>query len=168
MGVQQSYNVNPSSGFPGDVARPSEPHGLDSGIIIVPSGATRKPRPGDAVYYDDTNNGFAIPTTAAQLLTVCGILSYRADQVARSTSILEFNNGDEIEVGVFGTFWVKAKSAIEYDDLIAWDVATFDWASLAAPAAFANLVNYPITCVSRLAVAANGIAQARVGFGRIK
>ena len=168
MGVQATYSVNPDLGFPGSLARPSEPHSVDSGIMVVPSGATRIPRPGDAVYYDATNNGYAIPTTAAHLLTVCGILSYRADEVAELDASIQFKDGAEVEVGIFGTFWVAAKVALEYNNLLVWDIATFDWNVLSAPADFAALHNNTITCASRIAVAADGIAQARIGYGRIK
>ena len=167
MPVQTSYAVNPDRGFAGKLARPTEPHSLDSGQVHVPAAATRKPTPGDAIVYDATENQFKLPTSAAESLTVCGILTYRADTVQGATGLV-FNDNDEIEVGVFGTFWVVAGSALEYGDLIAWDRTDYKWDKLATPAAFANLVDCPIVCVSRLPVAADGLAQARIGLGRVK
>ena len=166
--VQQSFNINPESGFPGDIAQASAPHVLDSGVINIPTSATRNPRPGDAVYYDTATNAFAIPTSAAQSHAVVGILSYRKDQVANANSIVEYADGDECEVGIFGGFWVKAGEALEYGNLLSWSRTAFDWEVLTAPANFAALVNYPIACVSRKAVADGGIAIARLGYGRIK
>ena len=184
MVVQGTYEINPDRGFPGDLARPTEPHALDSGVIHVPAAAPRKPRPGDAVYYNTTEDAYAIPTTAANLAVVVGILSYRKDVVqsgaARDT--VEYSDGAEVEVGVHGTFWVTAGSAIEYGGRIIWDIADYKWDALTIPAVAganvaavvtsinATLTAYgrtPIACVSRQAVAADGLAQARIGFGRI-
>ena len=165
--VQQTYNINPNFGFPGAIAEPSAPHALDSGVINVPTAATRTPRPGDAVYYDTTNNAFAIPTTAAQSLAVVGLLSYRRDQVATANSIIQFADGEEVEVAVFGTFWVTAGSAMEYGQAISWDRVDFQWDPYARVTDIASIVQVPIVCVSRLAVAANGIAKARIGYGRV-
>lgn len=179
MAVQRSYEINPERGFPGALARPSEPHALESGIIHVPANA-RKPRPGDALYYDTAENKFAVPTDAAQSALVCAILSYRADQVANAESIVEYSDDDEIQFARFGTFWVKAGAAMEYGQRIAWDRADYAWDPVADPALAANpsiatinallaaLGRYPIVCVSRLPVAADGIAQAQIGYGRIR
>lgn len=165
--VQKSYDINPDVGYAGDIARPSEPHSLDSGLISVPSAATRNPRPGDAVYYDTTANAFAIPTTAAHSLLVCGILSYRADTVANAASILEYGDGDEVEIGVFGTFWVPAGSAVEYGQMISWDRTDFQWDADARVTAIASILPNPIVCVSRKAGAADDMVQARIGYGRV-
>ena len=184
--VQQNYNINPTTGFIGDLAEPSAPHLSDSGVIHVPTSG-RKPRPGDAVYWNRTENAFSIPTDAATLRLVCGLLTYRKDQVASSTSVVEYSDGDEIEVAKLGAYWVKAGSAMEYEDRIAWDVADYQWdpdpitdfvadgSDLTTTQALANNIKailnevgrYPIVCVSRLPVAASGIAKARIGYGRV-
>ena len=164
--VQTNYSINPDRGFPGLLAQPSAPHALDSGVLHVPGTATRKPQPGDAVYYDATEDAYAVPTTAAHSLAVCGILSYRQDTVADADSKVKFDDGDEVEVAVLGGFWVTAGSAVEYNQLLAWDRADYLWDTLTKPAAFADLVTNPIVCVSRHGVAANGLAIARIGYGR--
>ena len=165
--IQQSYSINPDVGFPGDLAQASGPHHYHSGVLVVPSAATRNPRPGDAVYYDTTNNGFAIPTTAAHLLLVSGILGYRKDAVQNAADIVEFKNGDEVQVGVLGTFWVRAGSGMEYGQIIGWDLADYLWDVDARVTAIASIAQLPIVCVSRFAVAANGVAQAQIGYGRV-
>ena len=109
------------------IAEPSAPHHLDSGLLYVPSAATRNPRPGDAVYYDVTQNALRSPQSAAESLLVCGILSYRQDQVANADSIVEFLDGAEVQIGDFGTFWVVAGGAVEYGQIISWDRADFKW-----------------------------------------
>ena len=190
MVIQRTYEINPEVGFVGDLARPSEPHALESGILHVPTSATRTPRPGDALYYDETENKFAIPTTAAQVRATIGILHYRRDAVVDEGDVVEFMDDTEIEVAVFGTFWVKAGSAMEYGQRIDWATDDYLWdpvtvpsaitALAAAPtmanvntalteigAAIASLGRLPIVCVNRHPVAANGIAQARIGYGRI-
>ena len=165
--IQRSYSINPADGFPGVLAEPSAPHHLESGLMYVPASATRNPRPGDAVYYDTTENAFAIPTTAAQSLLVCGILSYRADKVANASSIVEYLDGEECEVGDLGTFWVTAGAAMEYGQIIAWDRADFKWDPAARVTAIADIVPYPIVCASRIAAVDTGIAKARIGYGRV-
>ena len=195
MVIQRNYEINPEVGFVGDLARPDEPHALESGLLHVPDAATRMPRPGDALYYNETENRYAIPTTAAQVLATIGILHYRRDAVVATGATVEFGDGAEIEVAVFGTFWVSAGSAMEYGQRIDWDIADFQWdpsgaitvaavTDVAANSAVAintakdaiiasaqdaidALGRLPIACVSRHPVAANGIAQARIGYGRI-
>ena len=168
MAIQLSYEINPEIGFVGDLARPNEPHSLDSGVLVVPAAATRMPRPGDALYYDTANDGFAIPTTAARrCMATVGILHYRRDAVVESGATVAFGDGAEIEVAVFGTFWVSASAAMEYGQRIHWDTATFDWSPKTTPNSVANLGRLAIVCVSRHAVGVGGIAQARIGYGRI-
>ena len=167
MAVQTSYEINPDRGFPGSLARPTEPHALDSGVMVVPAAATRNPRPGDAVYWDATNNGFAIPTTNAHLLLVCGILSYRKDQVANVDSIVEYVNGEEVEVGVLGTFWVTAGGAVEYYSQLEWQHGDYKWDAKSRVTTIATIVSVPIVCVSRFAGADTEIVQARIGYGRV-
>lgn len=183
MVLQRTYDINPDLGFPGALARPSEPHSLESGILHVPS-AGRAPRPGDALYYDEGEGAFALPTDAAQDAAVCAILSYRADQVASADSIVRFADGDEIQFGRLGTFWVVAGSAMQYGQQIRMARDDYQWDPKAAhaPAAAGNsqaninaaiaaalqsLGRYPIVCVSRDPVSAGGMAQAQIGFGRI-
>ena len=164
--VQQSYTINPGKGFPGAIAEPSAPHSLDSGTIYVPSSATRNPRPGDAIYYDATNDGWAIPTTAAQSLLVTAILSYRQDEVANASDIVEYENGDEIQFVVFGTVWGVAGTAIEPYGQVEWDRADFKWNANARETTLANLLPVPMYYAGRSAAADGDTIKIRVGYGR--
>ena len=155
MPVQVDYGRYPEKGYLGDVARPAEPFAFDLGLAHVPTSG-RKPRPGDAVYYDTTANGFAVPTTAAQRTAVIGIVSYDPGVVsstlasaptdANSDQFVEFYDDDPIKICVFGTVWVRAGSAMEYGQVVQqdtystpdykWDPYTPD---LSVPNTFADL-----------------------------
>lgn len=192
--IQTVYQVNPDVGYPGALAYPEQPFAYENGIAQVPTNG-RKPRPGDAVYYDRANNGYAVPTDAATLRAVCGIVGYRQDTVqdslattptgANSDAFLEYEDGDPLRVLVLGSMFVRAGAAMERDQRIVYNVTDFDWDVQADPAAAAittfdatnvqaaitaaiqSLGSCPIVCVSAKAVAANGIAIARIGYGRV-
>ena len=168
--VQQNYEVNPALGFAGSLAEPNSPHRIEAGVLNVPSGTPDRanPRPGDALVYNATNSAWQVPTSAATSLRVAGILTYRADTVANASSILEFGDGDQIEVMTMGVIWLLAGGGITRDDLVQWDVATpFDWNVLTRPAAFANLVDLPIHSVNRQDAAAADLFKAAIGYGRV-
>ena len=124
--VQSSYQTYPDVGFPGQIAQGSGPYFIEEGPLYVPSGG-RKPRPGDALCWDSTQNAFKIPTDNAESGRVLGILSYRVDTVANAASILEYEDGDSIQICVFGTLFVKAGGAVEYGDRIEWNRSDYDW-----------------------------------------
>ena len=203
--IQTQYNRYQQAGWPGALARPNEPHAFHIGVLHVPSGATRTPRPGDPVYYDATENQYAIPTTAAQLNAVCGIIVYDSGTVqaeltspptdANSPAYIEYKDNAEIKVGFAGTYFGIAGEAQEYDDLLVWDLTDFKWdvraaATVAAHtdvtadtvaainaaltsvttrvnAAIADLRRRPFTCVARSPVAADGLTEIQIGFGRV-
>ena len=107
VSVQQNYRINPSDGFPGVIAEPNSPHRIEAGILNVPTGATRaNPRPGDSLRYNTTNNGWEVPSDADGQLVVGGILTYRQDGMATSTSVVQFDDGDEIFIVTMGVVWV--------------------------------------------------------------
>ena len=182
MAIQSNYEINPDLGFPGDIAQPGFPHAFDSGAAQVPANG-RKPRPGDALYYDAANDGWAVPTDAATLLLVSGICTYRKDTVQNRANIVEFEDGDELEIGVFGSFWVTADAALQYGQRMTFDIANFRWEAGGEPnlagadatpatvasvnTALASLGRASVYCASRIAVAANGLAIARIGYGRL-
>ena len=166
--VQQNFNVYPARGFPGMLAQPAAMCVTDSGQLHVPTpGTSRNPRPGDALYYDRTENQFAIPTTAAQSLQVCGILGYRQDHVASTTHVVEYEDNDAIQVIRVGAVWVTAGSAVEYDDLVAWDRTDYKWDVLTKPTAVNEMPEHPIYSADFETIADTNVFIARIGFGRV-
>ena len=166
--IQQSYGVNPDLGFAGSLAEPNSPHRVEAGILNVPSGQARIPRPGDVLYYDTATNSWAIPTSTAQSLLVAGILSYRADAVQNASSILEFADNAEIEVATMGFWWAVAGSAIEYDSIVIWNRADFKFDTNARQTAVASIIQYPMVCKQRGGVSADGdLFKLAVGIGRV-
>ena len=193
---QTSYDINPDIGFPGELARPSEPHATASGIAGVGGAGFNGDgmQPGDPVFYDRVNDRFRAPLNDTQFDEVCGILGYRKDTVAESDATVEIGNGEEIQFFTFGTVWVTASEAMRYGDKIHWDAGTHRWgvedyvgdpsdtdfataADTTWNAGEVTLVNalrqfvrgmrrYPIVCVSRAPVAAGGMAMAQIGYGR--
>ena len=166
MSVQSNYTRYAQEGYVGDLARPSEPYAFDAGLAQVPTGG-RKPRPGDAVYYDVTNNGFAVPTDAVTSRLVSGIVSYDPgtvasrrilpeDSNANSDSFVEFDDGAALKVGVFGTFWVIAGGPVEYGQRVAWQTDDQKWDAQADPAAIAALTGtFNLALVNTLVAAIN-------------
>ena len=193
--VQRQFQRYPGLGYPGDLARPEEPHAFDLGLAHVPANG-RKPQPGDAVYYDEAENAFAVPTDAAQVRAAVGIVSFdpgviqqaRAGGVptgSNSDQFVQFEDGDPIKVCIAGTVWILAGSAMKYGQLVQWDSGNNNFEvyapDLEVPAAFADLAaartavndvveelrRRVVECVSPSPVADNGLAQVRIGYGRI-
>ena len=174
MAFQNQYDVNPQIGYVGAIARDKEPYAIDLLPVQVPSGG-RNPRPGDAVYWDSTNNGAAVPTTAALSEQVFGIVTYYEGVVAGSLSstpsganspqFIEYADGQNMPVVVMGTVWTLAGGAIEYSNLVRWNITNFDFEALTTPASFADMLWRPIECVS-IVVADTNIFESRIGFGR--
>jgi len=117
--IQTAYQVNPDVGFAGGLARPSEPHSLDSATIHIASGQGAAAKPGYPVYRYSASQ-VAVPTNAAQMQRVIGILSYRVDTVAEDNGEIDFEDDDFVQFGVFGTFWVTAGSAIQWGQRLTW------------------------------------------------
>lgn len=203
--IQRQYRRYEQEGWPGALARPNEPHAFHFGLIDVPTGATRTPRPGDPVYWDATAERYAIPTTAVQVEAVCGILVFDSGTVqgtldsvpsnANSDAFVEYKDNDSVKVGVMGTFYAIAGEALNYDVLVEWDIANYKWdvrATAQAAAhtaltgntvaninagltqviglvntAFGDLRRKPIVNVSRQQVAADGLCELQIGYGRV-
>ena len=185
--IQQTYSIYPEIGYVGTLAQPTSPHATASGLIHVPSSGDA-PRPGDALYYNRSENQFALPLSGSSAAAVasrnavCGILGYRMDTVATEDDIVEYSDNDEIQFFVMGAVWIRAGTAMEYGDLLEWQTDDRRWdvvnrtpvagANIAAVitsvnAALNELGRYPIVCVSRDPVAAGGLAMAQIRYGRV-
>ena len=166
MTVQTTYDINPGPGFAGSLAEPSAPHFIDSGVLHVPAGVTRFPTAGDALYWDTTENAFAVPTSAAQSIIATGILTYRRDTIQTQAGATEFVDGAEIEIALMGCFWVIAGTAVEWGDTLSWDRTDYKWNNLARVTAVAAMHTRPVEMASRMAGVDNSIVKARIGYGR--
>lgn len=169
MAIQTTYSVQQPVGLVGLIAEPNSPFRMEAGQLHIPSsGVTRKPRPGDALVYNTTEDQWNLPQNAAGSLIQSGILSYRQDEVANASNVVEFDDNDEIEVITMGVVWLRAGSAIDYGSLISWDTTDFMWDALTTPSDFASLVDYPISCFNRGGAAANAVFKGAIGYGRVK
>lgn len=165
--VQQNYSINPERGFPGMIAEPNSPTRIEQGVLNVQSADTRaNPRPGDSVYYDAANNSWRVARNAATQLLVGGILTYRGDTVAGSNSIVQFGDGDEIEIITMGVVFVTAGGATERGDILVMQSDDFKYDNTARVSAIANIHETPIVNFNRDAAADTNIIRAAIGYGR--
>ena len=169
--LQRTFQRYPRTGIVGSLARPGEPFVTDVGRLHVPSASTRNPRPGDMVYYDTSENAFAAPTSAAQILQTCGIITFR-DHVSQAQSTdVEYEDDEQVQVLRMGAVYVTAGAAVEYNALITQSVINspdWQWDPLTVPANFGALVDFPIYCASTDVAAAGAVMVARIGYGRVK
>ena len=163
--IQTETTINPEIGDVGNIAEPNAPTLIDSGVIHVPTSA-RKPRPGDPLLYDNTENAWKIPTSDAEFRAVTAILTYRQDRVA-TERMVEFADGAEIEFCLVGSIWLLAGEAIERSSLITWDRATFRWDALARPTAVNQMLSSPIYNGNRGTASNGSIIKGRIGLGRV-
>ncbi|MCY3553731.1 MAG: hypothetical protein OXH56_00270 [Gemmatimonadetes bacterium] len=187
--IQQRYRAHQQEGWPGQLARPNEPHYYHTGILHIPANG-RKPRPGDALVYDSSQDSFKLPTSDAESAKVCGILAYDQGTVQKSLAsaptgvnseaFVEYENDAVVKVGVMGTFFVMAGAAMEYDQLVEWQRDDYLWNPVSdlalaltgnqtsttintgVNALLAAMRRCPIVCVSREPVPANQLAEVRI------
>ena len=165
--VQQSYSINPDIGFPGQIAEPNSPMRIQEGRLFVATGDSRQnPRPGDAVYWDNSNDAWRVANAAANQLRISGILTYRADIVASATNFAQYSSGDQIFVVTMGVVWVTAGGTVEQGNQLEFQTDDYKYDSLARVTAIANIVTKPIECFS-VSGADNGVIRAAIGYGRV-
>ena len=166
MTLQQSYNINPEVGFPGEIAEPNSPHRIEAGRLTVPSGATRtNPRPGDAVYYSTAQDAWQVPSNASDQLQVGGILTYRADAVASATNFTQFDDGDQIFVVTMGVVWVIAGGSCDRGDIMVMQTDDWKYNATTRVTAVTAIYETPIQKFDGDS-ADNDIFKAAIGYGR--
>ena len=170
MVIQRSYSINPPVGFPGQIAEPNSPMRIERGRLNIPSGATRQQvRPGDAVFYNTSDNAWQVPDNNANQLVVGGILTYPADLVANADSFVIFASGAEIEVVTMGVVWVTYGGAVERNGQVHMAVGTgndaFQYVSVTRVTAVADMYTHPMECYEILS-ADNTIGKVAIGYGR--
>ena len=170
MVIQRSYSINPPIGFPGQIAEPNSPMRVEAGRLFIAAAddrATGGARPGDAVFYDNANNGWRVAHNAATQVNIEGILSYPADTVANSDSIVAFQSGAEIEVVTMGVVWVIAGTASERGDQLVMAFDDFKFDSQTRVTAIANMHIVPIQNYNRTPAVDDAIIKAAIGYGRV-
>ena len=168
MVVQNNYSINPPVGFPGQIAEPNSPKRIERGVLHIESSATRtNPRPGDALFYNNAQNGWQVPITAADMLAVGAILSYPADTVANVASIVQFSDNDEIEIITMGVVWVIAGGASERGDLLAMQVDDWKYDETNRVTGITALHEVPIQNYDNTPAVNNAIIKAAIGYGRV-
>lgn len=164
---QSTYTINPGDGFVGDIARPNEPLAIVRGRLSVPTtGTPRRPRPGDALFWNSSSDNWILPTSDAQALAATGILSYRASAVANANQTIDFGNGDEVEIAQLGVIWLTAQGAIEPESMIVWNRANNAWAALARVATVAAQPSMMVTALGSETIATGTVFQGRI-CGRV-
>ena len=171
--IQSQYGRYQQAGYPGEVARPSDPCVFDIGQAHIPASGDNL-QPGWGVYWDSTNDGFIIPAATGNEHNVTHIVSFDRAHVASTLSaiptgansdqLIEFADGAVMKLGAMGHFWVIARVALEFGDHLNFDFTTKKWETY-TPAA--SDIRTPAICVSQAPVAANGLAIVRFGFGRL-
>jgi len=129
--IQRTFRRYEQAGWPGQLARPYAPYAYDSGVIGVPTGGV-SPMPSYPVVWHAATNRFRLPTTDAENVSVCGILSYESGTVGSTVSPtiensplgIVYSDGNIVKVGVLGTFYGIAAEAMEYGDLVEWEWRT--------------------------------------------
>ena len=173
MAIQGILDRHQSPGYPGMIARANEACAIDTGQAQVPSAsANRGIRPGDVVYYDSGNNGFALPTNATHVAEPAGIVLHDQGIVAstlssvpsgaNSDAVIQFNDGDFIKIASMGVVWAIVGSNVEYDNLVNWNIADGNLQLIGNPTLFNNLPRRLFQVVSPNAVASGGLAQIRI------
>ena len=183
--IQSAYNQYPDIGYPGLLARPEEPTIIERGVL----GGSGTFQPGDALFWDRTNLYWRLSASAAEANDTTGILSYDQSTVQNTSDAVRFEAGDEVRVGIMGTFFATAGASFVRGDRVIFDTSDHKWNREAAFAAgtqggntptgaqvdagIANLVNGSVeggisgalfTCVSR-SVSDGDLFMVRVSFG---
>ena len=99
------------------------------GIISVPTtGTPPDPEPGDAVYWDDSDKMFKLPTTAALSRQAVGIICTRKYETSET-----YSNGDQIEVLLQGFMVIEVGAASAFWNRMQWSHDDQKWDPVADP-----------------------------------
>ena len=139
MAIQDTFD-RPGVGKPGEIAD-NAPHYVTAGVAHVASG-TRAPRPGDAVYYDNANDGWVVSTSDANNEAVRGVVRYIPGTVPTATvgggddDAIQYGDGDSLEVVHDGVVYLRVVNGSTA--LARFEHLTFDHASIATISAESN------------------------------
>lgn len=173
--IQVNYQIYQQRFFVGQMPYAKAPYHIIKGPAQVPANG-RKPRPGDTVYWDATNDGFAAVASAANQADARGIVVYDAAEVqsmlssvpsgANSDLFIEYDDGDTMKICLFGHVAVVAGAAVEREAGIVQDTTDRQYDAFTKATAIANIPEVGITAETA-ASAAGDIIIARIGYGRV-
>ena len=129
-----------------------------NGNLHIPGGGTT-PKSGDPVVWDETQNAYRLPTSAAESAAVVGLIATRKSQGALA-------NGDEIDILVMGTMAVRVGEAVNFNDRIQWQTDDQKWDQIGEPTSVAAVNRAAIRSLTKETAADNGIILASVGILR--
>ena len=171
--IQINHALFQQAFLPGQHAMPNAPYFIMEGAIHVPSSG-RKPRPGDALYYNTTNDQWAYPTSAAQRALVRAIVTWDKSTLttslaaipsgSNSNQFVEYDDNQIAKIALVGIFAVTLGAATEaFAALISQ--ADFKWDPLTKPTALASVHENPVVALK--AGADGDIVPAMIGMGRV-
>ena len=156
--IQSEYRQYPDIGYPGLLARPEEPTIIERGIL----GGSGTFQPGDALYWDRTNLYWRLSTSAAEANDTTGILSYDQSTVQNTSDAVRFEAGDEVRVGIMGTFFATAGQSFVRGDRVIFDTSDHKWNRQAAFDVSNALARGTDATVNNIAIAIQRSVEALV------
>lgn len=135
--IQRTFQQWRDPWWVGMISRPNANPLCMTGPAYVPTATgSRKPQPGDAVYWDTTNKGFATARTDANSQIIVGIVTLEAGVQTKSgtksgarTLTIEYDDDDLMQILIQGFTVGKAAEVMTYGDRLVWDGAAekFEW-----------------------------------------
>ena len=171
--IQINHALFQQALLPGQHAMPGAPYFIMEGSIYVPASG-RKPRPGDAVYYNETQNQWAYPTSAAHRLAVRAIVTWDKSTLttslaaipsgSNSNQFVEYDDNQIAKIALVGIFAVTLGAATEaFEPLVSQ--ADFKWDPLTKPTAIGSIHENPVVALK--AGGDGDIVPAMIGMGRV-
>ena len=153
--IQAGYRRHQQAGWPGDLAKPTNPTEFITGKI---GGAAVQA--GQAVQYDATNNDFrAVADSDAGGLATIGIVSFDSGSVAAtraagptgtgsSDAYAEYKVGEYAKIGIMGTFYAYAAGTIEFGAAVRYDTSEGGWTAYGTALTEAQVQRNPVVCMT--------------------
>lgn len=171
--IQSQYTRYQAEGWPGMNARPRVPCKTML-LKTYTANNGRKPRPGDAVMYDSTQNAVKVPTSDAEVRQVVGIVSYDVGTVqqsldstpsgANSNQYVEYASGSHALIYTFGVIYGIAAGAAEYGDLMRFNRTSNRWETYTETAVPATAVDADVDIATNVSQTGSLVAAAKTAI----
>ena len=171
--IQINHELFQQAFLPGQHAMPDAPNFIMQGSIHVPANG-RKPRPGDGIVYDTTENQWKFPTAAAERRAVRAIVTWDKSTLTSSLSsiptggnsnqFIEYGDNQIAKIALVGIFAITLGATAEAFSIVEVQ-ADFKWDPLTKPTVLANVHENPVVVLK--AGADNDIVPAMIGMGRV-